>query len=63
MSSSEDPCFGYKIHPAADGWAWVTFDLQGCVQEEGWAPQKAVAAALIVRALARAAGTANREAA
>jgi hypothetical protein len=56
MHAPHETCFGYQIRPANDGWAWVTFDLAGEVQEQGWAPQKALAAAFVIRALARAAG-------
>lgn len=33
----------------------MTFDLEGQVQERGFAPDKAIAAACVIRALARAA--------
>jgi hypothetical protein len=54
MSSSDQACFGYQIRPSGDGWAWTTFDLAGAVTARGWAPNKALAAACVIRALARA---------
>jgi hypothetical protein len=53
MSSAHQASFGYQIRPADGGWTWMTFDLAGEVQERGWAPQKALAAACVIRALAR----------
>lgn len=50
-----DAAFGYRIRPSAGGWAWTTFDLSGGVTERGHAPSKAVAAACVIRALARGA--------
>jgi hypothetical protein len=47
--------FGYQISKHGDGWRWVTFDLSGAVRQRGEAPTKAIAAACIVRALARVA--------
>jgi hypothetical protein len=47
--------FGYRIRETGDGWSWTTFDRSGRVQDRGEAPSKAVAAALVIRALARAA--------
>lgn len=46
--------FGYRLSKTTDGWTWTTFDLAGQVAVRGHAPTKAVAAACIVRALARA---------
>jgi hypothetical protein len=46
--------FGYRLSKTADGWTWITFDLAGKVAARGHAPTKAVAAACIIRALARA---------
>jgi hypothetical protein len=53
MKSPSQAAFGYQIRPAGEGWSWVSYDLDGIVQEQGWAPQKALAAACVVRALAR----------
>ena len=53
MRPADPSCFGYQIRPAGDGWAWVAYDLDGQVQARGWAPQKVLAAACVIRALAR----------
>ena len=53
MTSSDSACFGYQIRSTPEGWAWVTYGLNGEVQDEGCAPQKALAAAMVIRALAR----------
>lgn len=53
--SSQSACFGYQIRSTPKGWAWVVYDLNGQVQGQGCAPQKAIAAAMVVRALARSA--------
>jgi hypothetical protein len=50
----EHTSFGYRLSKTADGWTWTTFDLAGKVAMRGHAPSKAVAAACIIRALARA---------
>ena len=55
MTSSDRAAFGYRICPSNDGWTWITFDLAGAVAARGWAPDKALAAACVIRALARAA--------
>lgn len=47
--------FGYRINKGEDGWTWTTFDLSGRVTVRGHAPTKAVAAACVIRALARSA--------
>lgn len=46
--------FGYRFTKVSDGWTWTTFGLSGEVVMRGHAPTKAVAAACVVRALARA---------
>ena len=62
MTSPDHAVFGYRIRPADGGWTWVTYGLRGEVLAQGAAPNKALAAACVVRALARAAAPA-REAA
>jgi hypothetical protein len=47
--------FGYRIRETAEGWTWSTLDQSGRVQARGRAPSKAVAAACVIRALARSA--------
>lgn len=53
MTAREDATFGYKIRRTDDGWTWTTFDPGGRLLEQGHAPSKAVAAACVIRALAR----------
>ncbi|MDB5467319.1 MAG: hypothetical protein JWQ46_2081 [Phenylobacterium sp.] len=55
MTSRDDTCFGYRIRATETGWDWMAFDMAGQVQERGHAPDKALAAACVIRALARAA--------
>jgi hypothetical protein len=55
MSSSHETCFGYRVRETDSGWSWVTYDDAGQVQAMGEAPSKAIAAACVIRALARAA--------
>jgi hypothetical protein len=50
-----DANFGFRIGKQDGGWTWTTFDLAGEVVSRGHAPTKAVAAACVIRALARAA--------
>ncbi|MDB5450265.1 MAG: hypothetical protein JWQ52_1393 [Phenylobacterium sp.] len=57
MISRDDTCFGYRIRATDTGWDWMAFDLAGKVQERGHAPDKAIAAACVIRALARAASS------
>ncbi|HEY8614670.1 hypothetical protein [Phenylobacterium sp.] len=49
----DDASFGYRICREEGGWTWTTFDLAGEVLLKGHAPTKAVAAACVIRALAR----------
>jgi hypothetical protein len=51
----DDASFGYRICKGEGGWTWTTFDLAGQIVVTGHAPTKAVAAACVIRALARAA--------
>jgi hypothetical protein len=55
MSARDHACFGYRIREEGAGWSWTTFDLAGRVQARGHAPNKAVAAACVIRMLARSA--------
>lgn len=54
--------FGYTIEPCAAGWAWTAFDTRGAVQERGEAPTKAIAAACVIRVIARQAAPAENSA-
>ena len=47
--------FGYRIRKTSEGWVWSTLDAAGAVRVRGEAPSKAMAAALVIRALARSA--------
>ncbi len=43
----------YRIQPAPGGWAWRTVDGAGRTVEKGVAQSRAVAAACIIRSIAR----------
>ncbi|HEY9217363.1 MAG TPA: hypothetical protein VIO94_04890 [Phenylobacterium sp.] len=45
--------FGYRIAPCDEGWAWTAYDEAGEVRAEGAAPTKAMAAACVIREIAR----------
>lgn len=47
--------FGYRIEPCDEGWAWKAFDETGELQASGAAPTKAIAAACVIREIARSA--------
>lgn len=52
--AANDPAvFGFQMTKAAEGWRWTAFDPLGRVAAEGVAPTKAIAAANVIRALAR----------
>jgi hypothetical protein len=53
MTANGDRGFGYRISRTASGWLWVAFDVQGQVQDRGLAPNKALAAACVIRTIAR----------
>jgi hypothetical protein len=53
--------FGYRITRTGSGWSWVAFDTGGAVIASGAARERAVAAACVIRAIAR--GETNRSAA
>ena len=55
MNSLNHANFGYRIRADGAGWSWTTFDLTGEVLARGHAPNKALAAACVIRMLARAA--------
>ena len=63
VPSIDRACFGYQICPTSEGWAWTTYNLDGTVNDEGRAPEKALAAAMVIRALARSAGETRSNAA
>jgi len=50
--------YGFRIHPHGDRWNWAAIDRKGQVLESGAAPTKAVAAAMVIRALSREPATA-----
>lgn len=45
--------YGFRIRPNGELWTWMAMDDNGQVLASGSAPTKAVAAALVIRALAR----------
>jgi hypothetical protein len=47
--------FKYRIRPDTRGWRWTTFDPDGRVCDQGAAPSRAVAAAFVIRHIARSA--------
>jgi hypothetical protein len=49
---------GYRIRKTSTGWSWETLRRDGSVQNAGFAPSKAVAAAWIIRDLAQGASAA-----
>ena len=53
MPVRPDVDFGYRIRPCETGWLWIAFDAAGAVRERGRAPTKALAAACVIRAIAR----------
>lgn len=52
--------FGYRIAPCDEGWAWKAYDRAGQVQASGAAPTKAIAAACVIREIARSADVVER---
>jgi hypothetical protein len=45
--------FGYRVRQDGGAWQWTAFDACGRVCAQGRAPSRAVAAALVIRALAQ----------
>lgn len=43
----------YRIQPAPGGWAWRTLDMQGRERDGGMAATRALAAACVIRSIAR----------
>lgn len=43
----------FRISPAGDGWTWFTSDGNGGPASQGVAPDRATAAALVIRAIVR----------
>jgi hypothetical protein len=54
--------FGYRIEPCDEGWAWRAYDADGEIQASGAAPTKAIAAACVIREIARTAPTGDEQA-
>jgi hypothetical protein len=54
MDSSTATSFGFRIYPLGEAWRWECYDPCGRVQARGAAPEKALAAAFVIRALAQA---------
>lgn len=47
--------YGFRISKTPAGWAWATYDAGGRAIESGAAPNRAVAAACVIRVIARSA--------
>ena len=56
MSPRDDLGFGYRILRTPQGWAWVAYGDAGEVIEQGAVRDRSVAAACVIRAIARKAG-------
>jgi hypothetical protein len=55
--------FGYRIRKTREGWSWAAVGPGGEVEHEGCAPSKVVAAACVIRAIARSSAPAAARAA
>lgn len=53
VTTSGNEGFRFLIRPADSGWTWATIDAAGEVCARGAAPTKALAAAYVIRAIAR----------
>lgn len=56
MAPRDDQGFGYRILRTREGWTWMTYGDAGEVLEQGAVRDRSVAAACIIRAIARRAG-------
>lgn len=45
--------YGFRISETRSGWAWAAYDTDGRAIETGAAPNRAVAAACVIRVIAR----------
>jgi hypothetical protein len=54
VNSSGETGYHYQIKPQDDGWSWATLDADGRIHAQGAAPTKAIAAAFVIRSIARA---------
>lgn len=45
--------YGFRISKTSAGWAWAAYDADGRPVEAGAAPNRAVAAACVIRVIAR----------
>lgn len=45
--------YSFSIRPEAQGWSWVAIDSRGAIRARGTAPSRAVAAAYVIRTIAR----------
>lgn len=55
MPSAERECFSFSIKPMGQEWSWAAIDDCGRVRAQGSAPTKAIAAAFVIRTIARSA--------
>ena len=53
MTSSENGGFRFQIKLAGEGWSWAAIGPAGEVCARGAAPTKAIAAAFVIRTIAR----------
>ncbi len=53
MRAARDAGYGFRIARTSSGWQWTAFDAQGEPVETGAAPNRAVAAACVIRVIAR----------
>lgn len=45
--------YGFRISRSGAGWTWAAYDAEGRAIESGAAPNRAVAAACVIRVIAR----------
>jgi hypothetical protein len=50
---SQSLSFSYRIAPDGSGWKWSVFDRTGACSARGEADSRSLAAALVIRAIAR----------
>lgn len=53
MPAASGAGFGYRIARTRAGWTWAAYDAEGRAVETGAAPNRAVAAACVIRVIAR----------
>ncbi|MCR5875288.1 hypothetical protein LRS10_14500 [Phenylobacterium sp. J426] len=53
MRAAQDDGYGFRIARTSAGWQWTAFDVAGRPLETGAAPNRATAAACVIRVIAR----------